>query len=411
MRRIVFGASEYCKDGINPLNEVLGPGPWTARQYELLDAIFEHASVVTAYGLLPADDSEVNGELIQALVRAYAMSRRTRYLAWAERIADAYIYEVLPRCGGLPTSRWDFRAHRAIDDELILNDHGGEIVGGLSEAYVAVAAWDRGRAKRYREPLLGMCRRLLQNGRNADGLWYNTLQASTGRPTNRGTPDAWGYAMSGMVTIGMVAGEPDAVDAGRRALRGLANPRYRSWKGADSYADAIESCLLLLQLFPEPAAQRWLDRVLPTFLALQRCDGIVEGWYGDGNYARTALMAALYCTQGSYCLPWRRDVRLGALRSGNGLTVVLAVDHDWDGTVLFDVPRHREYMRLPLNYPRLNGFPEWFVVEPACSYRVTVDGGPSSVVSGAVLAGGLAIRAAPGAPVVVEVQPSREAAP
>ncbi len=72
----------------------------------------------------------------------------------------------------------------------------------------------------------------------------------------------------------------------------------------------------------------------------------------------------------------------------------------------FDTPRHRLHMRLPLNYPRLNEFPEWFTADPDATYRVRVDGGAWRTVGGAELARGLALTASPGATCEVEVQPA-----
>ena len=41
-------------------------------------------------------DSELNGDFLQALVRLYTMTGDERFLAWARRIGDAYVEEVLP---------------------------------------------------------------------------------------------------------------------------------------------------------------------------------------------------------------------------------------------------------------------------------------------------------------------------
>jgi hypothetical protein len=35
----------------------------------------------------------------------------------------------------------------------------------------------------------------------------------------------------------------------------------------------------------------------------------------------------------------------------------------WQGKLLFDTPRHKTVMKLPLDWPRINQFPEWFIVE------------------------------------------------
>ena len=96
--------------------------------------------------------------------------------------------------------------------------------------------------------------------------------------------------------------------------------------------------------------------------AIQKPDGIIEGWHGDGNFARTSLMYALWKTQGVTVQPWRADVRFGAVREGGTLYLSLTADQPWEGRLVFDRPRHKLLMHLPLDYPRINQFPEWFTV-------------------------------------------------
>jgi hypothetical protein len=217
-----------------------------------------------------------------------------------------------------------------------------------------------------------MFARLLEKARNADGLWYGLLTASTAEVRNRAVPDTWGYALSGVYTFGMATGDERFIDAARRALQNIHQPQYLLWEGADSFADSIEGALLLVNRLPVESAFRWLEAVLPHFLSKQRDDGIVEGWYGDGNTARTALMVALHYTQGVVPRPWRSDLRVGAIRRGDDRTVALTADADWQGVLQFDLPRHREHLNLPVNYPRLNEFPEWFTVDAERIYRVRV---------------------------------------
>ena len=39
MGHVIFGASEYIKDGLIPLNELIGQSPWQDRMMELLDEL------------------------------------------------------------------------------------------------------------------------------------------------------------------------------------------------------------------------------------------------------------------------------------------------------------------------------------------------------------------------------------
>jgi len=371
---------------------------------ELVDAIFEHAPVRSDFGNLPADDTEVNGELLQVLSRLYAMTGEDRYLRWAERIGDAYCLEVIPRNGGLPAHRWDFARHQPISDVLSLNDHGNEIIGGLSELYVMMQQANPRKARRYERALRQMFTRLLDKARNADGLWYGLLTASTAQVRSTAVPDTWGYALSGVYTFGMATEDDAFIDAARRALQNIYQPQYLVWEGADSFADSIEGALLLLNRLPVESGFRWLEAELPHLFGKQRDDGIVEGWYGDGNTARTALMAALYYTQGLVPRPWRADLCVGAVRRGDTLTVALTAEADWQGVLQFDLPRHREHLNLPMNYPRLNEFPEWFTVSAESTYRVRV-GRSDRRVSGADLRRGLPVAMRRGQTRIVSVQP------
>lgn len=405
MRRLIFGASEYAKDGLIPMTEVMGRGVWTNRMLELVNDIFKHAPIKTPYGNIPANDTEVNGEMLQVLSRLAFMTNDPRYLRWAERIGDAYCFEVLPRCNYLPAHRWDFNKHQPITDVLSLSDHGNEIIGGLAELFVATRYLDPVKAQAYEEPLQRMFDRLLKVARNEDGLWFARLKASTGEVISKSTPDTWGYALSGVYTFGLLTGARKYMDAARRALEHINKERYYEWGGADAYADSIEGALLLLNRRGIVQGFRWLEEVVPRFFAKQRKDGIVEGWYGDGNYARTALMIALYYTQGTYVRDWREDIKLGAVRSGRMLYIHLRAKRNWMGRLHFDYPRHREHLNLPVNYPRLNEFPEWFVVEPTSLYEVRINGGEPQLRLGAELMRGLIVKVAKGRTLHITIKP------
>lgn len=388
---LLFGASEYAKDGLLPMTEVMGRGVWFERMRAIVEEIFARAPVPTAYGNLPADDTEVNGELLQVLCRLFHATGDKRYLTFAERIGDAYCFEVLPASGGLPAHRFDFANHRPLIDKFSLNDHGNEIIGGLAELFFALKVAKPEKAASYRSSLQKMFDLLLEKARNPDGLWVSLLQPSTLQVLEEATPDTWGYALSAVYTFGLATGERKYFEAAEKALRHLNRERYTQWGGADAFADSIEGALLLLNRMPLEEGFQWLEKVAPLFLAKQRRDGIVEGWHGDGNYARTALMLALYDTQGTYLREWRQDVRLGAVQKEGSLYVVLRASKDWQGRLCFDYPRHRLTMGLPLNYPRLNEFPEWFTVEPALLYQVVVEDGEPELRLGEELRRGLPI--------------------
>ncbi|MDH7502072.1 MAG: hypothetical protein QHJ82_05065 [Verrucomicrobiota bacterium] len=324
-------------------------------------------------------------------------------MEWARRIGDAYCFEVLPRGNFIPSARWDFENHRAITDKFSLNDHGNEIVGGLSELFVAALAGAPDQAARYREPLQKMASRLLATARNSDGLWVQVVCPSTGQVLDKTTPDTWGYALSGIATFGNAIADASVPLAVREALRGLRQGRYLHWDGADSYADSIEGALVLLNRFGEETGLAWLEKVVPIFLGKQRDDGVVEGWYGDGNYARTALMMGLYCTQGVRCQPWRPRLCVGAQQTEGGVRVVLRSPEEWSGRLLFDLPRHKLNLNLPMNYPRLNEFPEWFALDRQAVYKVRIGAKAAERRTGAQLEAGIFVTLGSNETVVIEL--------
>ena len=124
LEAIIFGSSEYIKDGLLPLTEWLGPSPWSERMIGMLDDLWKHAPVQTPYGNIVSTNVEVNGEMLQALSRIYWMTGEKKYLDWALRLGDYYLLD---------------QHHPTRDrDYLRLRDHGCEIVSGLCELYAAV---------------------------------------------------------------------------------------------------------------------------------------------------------------------------------------------------------------------------------------------------------------------------------
>jgi hypothetical protein len=63
---------------------------------------------------------------------------------------------------------------------------------------------------------------------------------------------------------------------------------------------------------------------------------------------------------------------LGAEQKGDSLLVSIKTDQPWEGKLFFDKKRFKENMKLPIDWPRINQFPEWFTVERDRKY-VMVD--------------------------------------
>jgi len=394
---VIFGASEYAKDGLLAVTERIGPGPWLERMEEVMIALLDNAQVQTRDGLICSNEAEVNGEMLQVLSRLYWMTGEERYLEMAERIAAAYLFDVLPLNDDLPPTYWDFESGRPLHTEVRFRDHGSEIVPGLVELYLLEKAQKRPQAARYRDPLRRMLEAVLASGRAEDGLWYSIVDTETGQPVDGRVVDTWGYILNAYQTFDLAEGTDTYAAEIKSVMRSVTAYKSFPWEGPlqDGYADTIESMLYLLPWFDIPECHRWVDDEIEVMFDKQLSSGFVEAWYLDGNFIRTALLYATYKTQGVTCWPWRWDVRLGSAydqSDGGALYIYVGAETPWEGLLRFDGPRHYTIWNMPFEYPRLNGTSEWFIVEPEYSYLVVdLDAEEYSVYSGQTLAEGLAV--------------------
>ncbi len=248
---------------------------------------------------------------------------------------------------------------------------------------------------------------ILEKGRNEDGLLYSWFNPQTGEHS-KDLCDTWGYDLDGFYTMWLVDKTESYREAVRKALRNLKGKYVGAcWadKSADGFADSIEGAINLLNREPVASTEEWIDSQIRMMWAIQKPDGIIEAWHGDGNFARTSLMYALWKTQGLTIEPWRADVRFGAVKNGDGLFVILTAEKDWRGRLIFDRPRHRDYMHLPFDYTRINQFPEWFTVNPQLGYEVSSPGGKAKRKNGAELMQGLRMKVKAGGVICLEVHP------
>jgi hypothetical protein len=389
----VFGAAEYAKDGLVSVTELLGRTPWFFRMVDMTASLMERAPVRTRFGALPDKGAEINGDLLQTLVRLAVMTGDRRFLEWAERIGDAYVEEILPASHGLPAYDWDFERHTG-PDRLRLRDHGNEVIVGLVLLHALETSLGRPRAATYRPVLARMIDRVLESA-NGDGMFYNEIRCSDLAAIDKGISDNWGYIYGAVYTFHMVTGEAKYRDAVLRVLRAL--PKYRGfdWERGrqDGYADTIESALYLINREPVPEAIAWIESEMETLLAFQKPDGLVEGAYPDGNWLRTVLLYTLWKTHGLWVEDWRPGVRLGAERSVGTLYVAVDAPPGWSGRLRFDRARHRRIMNFDRNYVRLNEWPEWFVVDENTLYDVRDAAGRVQTLLGSDLIDGVPVTA------------------
>ena len=384
---MIFDGAEYVKDGLIPITEWLGRSPWCERAIGIIDDIWKNAAVETPFGKIPTLNFEVNGDLLQACSRLYWFTGERKYLDWAIRLGDYYLLG---------------NQHPTRDLQMLnLGDHSCEVINGLSELYVACATAAPEKRQAYRQPLHDLYDCILKVGRDEHGLLYLWVNPRTGEHSQELT-DNWGYNYDGFYTVSLLDDVPAYREAVRQALGSL--KPYHTGKGgmcqsssADGYADSIEGAITLINREPVASAAEWIDAEIKTMWGKQQADGVVEGWHGDGNFARTSLMYALWKTQGCHAEPWRPDVRLGAVREGGKLFISLAADQAWNGKLFFDQPRHKINMHLPLDYPRINQFAEWFTIEIAKPYVVNDPGSSKTMpVTGRQLVEGLSLHLAAG---------------
>jgi len=397
---LIFGASEYVKDGLIAIIELTGKDEWFDRMVAVEEDLWKHAHIDTPYGKIPSDtrperDVEVDGEQLQALCRLYTMTGDHKFLRWAERLGDYYLKR----------------------DEFVpphLRDHGCEIVGGLGLLIAVESEIDSPKLSEYLPGMRNMLDSILARGTNPDGFMYNAIDGQQSGHKPGSLSDGWGYNYVGFLCYDMATGTPHYRDRVERTLRSLAKPEYMAGGVAgtsgDSLADSAEGALYLLNRVPVREGFAWVDHWVDHGLIQSHVPLAKARLWGankwESNCVRTTLIHATRHTQGILARPWRKDMQLGAAPLGSGVAIVLNADQPYEGTLVFDIPRHRDYMGFKKDWPRMNTVPEWFTVEVDRSYVVTDrETGVSRTLTGRQLRAGLAVQAGPKQPVQITVSP------
>ncbi|KPK44754.1 MAG: hypothetical protein AMJ65_02185 [Phycisphaerae bacterium SG8_4] len=377
---LVFGASEYVKDGLIAIVEVTGRADWFERMREIEDDIWKHARVETPFGKIPSENIEVNGEQLQALARLYTMTGEQKYLEWARRLGDYYF------------SNEDFVPER-------LRDHGCEIIGGLGLLLAVESELKSDRVEVYSKQLRRIFDTILEQGCNQDGMMYNHITKREG--SSGQLSDGWGYNYVGYICYDMVTGENLYRSHIERTLRNLSKPQYQNypWEGTsiDGFADSVEGGIYVLNRYPVKEGFDWVDSEVAANIA--RSDEALETaelWGTmklQANGVRTTIMHALMHTQGLIARPWEIGTELGARATSNSLIVTIKTPKNYNGKIIFDVPRHKYWMGFKKDWPRMNTLPEWFTVENDSTYRITnVQTNKTQIRTGKQLHDGLAVR-------------------
>lgn len=349
-----FGAAEYAKDGLTPIVELVGRGPYADRMQEIELDSFQYGRWNAPAGTLPVNNLEVSGDHLQTLPRLYAMTGDARYLQYAERIAEQYLVN---------------DSYRPID----LRDHGCEIIGGFALLYAVERQSGSALAPRYETLLRNMLDYIVDYGLTPEGMMPNAAHTATRGPVAapRGTlSDNWGQNYVAFLIYAQLANQPRYFEYVDRALRSLADPAFDDypWQetNVDGLADSMEGAMYLLANRDVPEGERWIDSQ-SRYLAAR--------YWGPDKYGANANRSAtLYVrakTRGTWVRPWRADVSWGAAPTADGLVVSVRAGSAWTGRVTFDAPRFRQTMGFASDYPRMNYLPAYFVAEPTARYRVT----------------------------------------
>lgn len=395
MNRIIFGTSEYMKDGLLPLMEWLGQSPWSERMLTMLNDMDEFVDVAGGledknFGKSP--QAEVNGELLQILSRVYWMTGEKKYLNWAVQIGDHFLLGE-----NYPLSSFEY---------LRMRDHGCELVAGLCELYVTLHFADKEKKEAYQQPLYKLLDYILENGRNEDGFFYNGINPKSGEVVDQGLADTWGYTLNGYYAVYMADSVAAYNEVVNQIFENLDQYRNYDWEnnGADGYADAVEGAINLYNRISDERAAKWIDSEIKVMWSMQdsshrenalqwKGSGIIEGWYGDGNFARTSLMYSLWKSKGTYLQPWNRDLRLGAEMIGDTLYIAIQSPISWEGQLHFDKARHAANLNMPVDWPRINQFSEWCTIDPSRNYQLRdVQEGTSKEIKGESLINGLNLK-------------------
>jgi len=371
---MIYGASEYVKDGLIILYEITGEDIWLDRIIDTMDAIIERSEIETTYGNIPSHNSEVNGEILESLSRLYFITEDEKYLNFSRNIGDFYFLKALPENNYYLCFEWDFELDRCGNNEtVLLTDHANEVIPGLSELMIVEYSLDSDRFYTYKPVFLKMLDNLMENAHDGSGFWYRELNLIDRDKSNKKENDVWAYLTNAFYTGYVISGDEKYLELVNTTLINLPNYKRNNNFNLDSYADSVEGALYLLNKLPNDGGFEWVDEGIYEMFLIQKPSGFIGKGHLGGNFARTTLMYAMYKTQGAYINNWREDVLIGATSVDDTLYLYLSSEEDWNGMVFFDFERHKDYMNLPINYPRINSLSEWFVIDKDKKYEILND--------------------------------------
>jgi hypothetical protein len=390
--REAFGVSEWCKDGLIRIVEVLGTeNDWYRELERVTRAIMTWMSRVDLdKEARPAEVVEIHGNMMQTLGRLYAMSGNEQYLRWAEDIADRYLL-VDP-----------IRKIKTVG----LTDHGNETVVGAGEIFALECQLKRPKAKQYEPAMRKLLDRILEVGRDRNtGLWYYSVNLETGERVDKAPwatlatahlPHAWGYILFACENYDRGTGENRYRDAIAKPAMWLLRNRP-VWAHWDNWSDSYESMIVLWKRYPYfPRVFSWLQFMTERHRSCWMEEyGPYSGDHDDGSTGRRLVLHMNLASQGVRMIPYREKLRLGAFPKNRELYLHAESDVPWSGRLCFDWPRS-EHKTAKIDWARINETQEWYTVRAQRRYRLAIDGGAPVTVSGRQLIDGVPLQLQPG---------------
>ncbi len=393
--QLVFGASEWCKDGLIRIVEVMGrDNDWYKELERLASAIMvwmDRDSVER--DVSQHDITEIHGNMLQTLGRLYAMSGDEKYLRWAEAIGDQYLLvdpiQKIKKVG--------------------LTDHGNETVVGLGELFVLECQLKRPKAKQYQPAMRKLLDRILEVGRDPQtGLWYYAVDLVTGEKEIHPTltpPHAWGYVLFACENYDRGTGENRYRAAIEKPVFWFLRQRP-IWRHWDHWSDSYESMVVLWKRYPQwPRVFSWLQFMTERHRSCWMEEyGPYSGDHDDGSTARRLALHMNLASQGVRTIPYVERLRLGAFEKNGELFLHAEADVPWSGRLCFDRPRS-EYPAARIDWARINETQEWYTVRPQLRYRLVIDDGAPLTLSGKQLIEGVTVELKPGKSRRIRVSP------
>lgn len=386
--RVPSEVSEYLRDGLLPIIELLGESPWSERAIDLMDQVWSVASKETASGPIPDNFWELPGNLIQTLNRLYWITGEERFLDYALRYGDYFI-------GTEPASYPE-----RISSPPPVHDHGGEHIPGLLELYANCAFARPQKREVYRQAVHGLVDDIITNVTDEYGMFG---------PMS----DNWGYVMGGVYTVYMVDSTEAYYNAVERALTALTRPPYDTlfFTLNDAMWDAVEGAIHQYNRIRVEGVEAWIDERMPAEIQIRENNAAAGRYefhgavlpFGKGKFAgnsvRTVLLYTHMKAMGTSVDPWDSPVAYGASGNDDSLFFHIESDDTWEGVVRIDAPRHSTLLSMPMDFDRYNAWNEWFVAEPDHMYAVyETTTGAQQTFSGAELIKGIPLSLQPGEP-------------